>query len=81
MEFKDQLNKYMNELDCSAKTLAEVSTLSPTVVSRYRNGERVPSAGSEQIKKEDIITVLGCRELDKSNSEMYTVENSQKVMN
>ncbi|MBQ9065749.1 MAG: helix-turn-helix transcriptional regulator [Blautia sp.] len=51
MEFKDQLNQYMNTLNCSAKTLAEVSTLSPTVLSRYRNGERVPSAGSEQLKK------------------------------
>ncbi len=51
MEFKDQLNQYMDILNCSAKTLAEVSTLSPTVLSRYRNGERVPSADSEQMKK------------------------------
>ena len=29
--------------------------------------------GSDKIQKEDIITVLSCRELDKSNSEMYTV--------
>jgi hypothetical protein len=29
--------------------------------------------GSERIEKEDIIKVLGFRELDKSNSEMYTV--------
>ena len=29
--------------------------------------------GSRQIGKEDIIKALGCRELDKSNSKMYTV--------
>ena len=29
--------------------------------------------GSANIEKEDIIKVLGCRELDKSNSQMYTV--------
>ena len=29
--------------------------------------------GSADIEKEDIIKVLGCRELDKSNSQMYTV--------
>ena len=29
--------------------------------------------GSADIGKEDIIKVLGCRELDKSNSQMYTV--------
>lgn len=51
MEFKDQLNKYMADLNCSAKLLAEVSALSPTVLSRYRNGERVPFADSEQFKK------------------------------
>lgn len=28
---------------------------------------------SADIEKEDIIKVLGCRELDKSNSQMYTV--------
>ena len=49
MEFKEQLNAYMTILDCSAKTLAEVSGLSPTVLSRYRNGERIPSPGSEQL--------------------------------
>ena len=26
-----------------------------------------------KIEKEDIIRVLGCRELDKNNSQMYTV--------
>lgn len=51
MEFKEQLNAYMTILDCSAKTLAEVSGLSPTVLSRYRNGERIPSPGSEQLNK------------------------------
>lgn len=51
MEFKEQLNEYMTILDCSAKTLAEVSGLSPTVLSRYRNGERIPSPGSEQLYK------------------------------
>ncbi len=51
MEFKEQLNTYMTVLDCSAKTLAEVSNLSPTVLSRYRNGERIPAPGSEQLQK------------------------------
>ncbi len=51
MEFKEQLNTYMTVLNCSAKTLAEVSSLSPTVLSRYRNGERIPAPGSEQLQK------------------------------
>ena len=32
--------------------------------------------GSGKIEKEDIIKVLGCRELDKNNSQMYTVKDN-----
>lgn len=85
MEFKDQLNEYMNTLNCSAKTLAEVSTLSPTVLSRYRNGERVPSAESEQIKKlcYGISVIAGERghpELDEKTvtDAFLTILSSQK---
>ena len=59
MEFKELLNSYMKLLNCSAKTLAEVSDLSPTVLSRYRNGERVPGSDSKQLQKLSLgISVL-----------------------
>ena len=35
MNFADELNKYMELLDCSAKDICKATNLSPTIVSRY----------------------------------------------
>lgn len=43
MDFKDKLNAYIEQLNCSAEELAESSSLSPTSISRYRSGERLPN--------------------------------------
>lgn len=51
MNFKDVLNKYLEELNCSQKRLSKESNLSETVISRYRSGERTPRKNSEQLKK------------------------------
>ena len=72
MEFNQRLNDYIEELQCSAKDLAEASDLSATVVSRYRSGERVPAADSEQLKKlatgiANIAHSKGMHELDRES--------------
>lgn len=51
MEFRELLNQYIEQLQCSAKDLADATGLSQAVISRYRAGTRVPSADSEQMKK------------------------------
>ena len=48
MTFSEQLNKYISELNCTAKELTDVSGLSASVLSRYRTGSRVPTTDSEQ---------------------------------
>lgn len=50
MNFNERLKKYMDDVGCSSKRLAEASGLSPAVISRYRRGERTPGAESEQLK-------------------------------
>ena len=70
MEFKDRLNDYMVTLGCSAKTLAEASELSPTVLSRYRNGERQPAADSKQLQK--LCNGIGLLAEQKGNAELST---------
>ena len=50
MTFCEQLNEYILKIDCSSKELADTSTLSPTVISRYRNGERTPNIRSKQLE-------------------------------
>lgn len=49
MTFNEKLTEYMNTLDCTAKMLSESSGLSAATLSRYRSGERIPDAGSENL--------------------------------
>lgn len=49
MNFANILNKYIELLGCNAKELSDASGISPTVISRYRNNERVPKYPSEQL--------------------------------
>ena len=51
MNFNDQLNQYVDTLKCSSKELSEASKISPAVISRYRNGERIPKVNSIQLKQ------------------------------
>lgn len=51
MKFKEVLNKYLKELNCSSKKLSDESGLSESVISRYRSGERTPVKNSEQLNK------------------------------
>ena len=50
MEFKDILNGFIEELDCSGRELAQASGLSPATVSRYRSGERTPENQTDRDK-------------------------------
>lgn len=47
MRFCEQLNFYIEKLDCTAKELSERSGLSSSTLSRYRSGERVPEGSGE----------------------------------
>ena len=51
MEFYQLLDNYIKEIGCSAKDLAAESHVSASVISRYRSGERAPSADSSILKK------------------------------
>lgn len=50
MSFETLINHYLNILDCNANDLAIHSNISPSILSRYRSGERVPKYNSEKIK-------------------------------
>ncbi len=51
MNFKEVLNEYLKELNCSSKKLSNESGLDESVISRYRSGERTPVKNSEQLNK------------------------------
>ena len=47
MNFKEVLNKYLKELDCSSKKSSDKSKLSKSVISRYKNSERTPTKNNK----------------------------------
>ena len=63
MTFSEQLNKYISELNCTAKELTDVSGLSASVLSRYRTGSRVPTTDSKQFMQlvQGIATIANER--------------------
>lgn len=56
MTFCEALNLYITEFEISSKELAAVSGLSPATISRFRNGDRTPAAGSEALA--DLLDAL-----------------------
>ena len=67
MKFKEVLNKYLKELDCSSKKLSNESGLSESVISRYRSGERTPVKNSEQLNKLTKALFIIAKDSDKNN--------------
>ena len=72
MKFSDLLNKYLEEFNCSSKKLSELTNISPSVISRYRSGQRTPEADSIQV--ETIINVLF--ELSDKKYQKENIKNS-----
>ena len=75
MEFNEQLNTYIELLQCTAKELSDVSGLSPSVISRYRTGEREPDVESDNLIKlaQGIATIaLSRQQPDLSYDAIYS---------
>ena len=75
MKFNEVLNKYLEELDCTARKLSIESGLTGSVICRYRSGERTPIKNSEQLKK--LTTALFNIAKEKGKSK-YTLD---KIVN
>lgn len=72
MDFKDKLAEYIELLDCSAKDLCKSSGLSAATISRYRSGERIPEANTENLT--NLIEGIVCIAQNKKIADV-TVES------
>lgn len=63
MTFSEELNKYIEQINCSSKDLSNASELSSSVISRYRKGERTPALKSKQLEQ----LINGLYELSQNN--------------
>ncbi len=94
MKFCDVLNKYLNLIGCSSKDLANAAGLSESIVSRYKNGTRVPNStnlkkiskafemlSDNKYKMNDIYKEFNCI-FDSSNIDFEIVRgNLNKLIN
>lgn len=73
MTFNEQLNKYMEQFDCSSQDLVTASGLSSSVISRYRNGDRTPNVKSNQLEQLTVGLYKICcdKNIKKKQSEIY----------
>ena len=78
MTFQECLNSYIEELQCSGKELAGNSGVSETIISRYRKGDRVPTADSEYLKK--LSAGIARTALKKGKPEIKAEEVYQKFL-
>ena len=75
MKFNEVLNRYLKELDCTAKKLSNESGLTSSVICRYRSGERTPIKNSEQLKKLTTALFNIAKEKEKSKYTLDKIAN------
>ena len=75
MTFSEKLNNYIEQLGCSSRDLSNVSSLSSTVISRYRNGDRTPAIKSTQFEQLiDGVYKLSCdKKIKIDRKELYSI--------
>ena len=78
MNFCEQLNKYIEQLECSSKELVIASGLSSTVISRYRNGERTPNIRSKQLGQlvDGLYNISQNKNINLTRNEIYNALSS-----
>ena len=47
MFFHEKLNQFIEEIDCTAKDISDISGISAPTLSRYRSGTRTPDIDSD----------------------------------
>ena len=79
MTFCEQLNKYIEQIECSSQELVNASGLTTSVISRYRRGHRSPNIRSKQLEQlvDGLYKLSIQKELNITREEFYiTLSNA-----
>ena len=79
MNFREQLNEYIKQIDCSSKELVDTSGLTASVISRYRRGERCPNIKSKQLAQltDGLYRLFNNKNIKITREEIYdTLSNT-----
>lgn len=73
MNFNEQLNNYIEQINCTSKQLADTSNISAPVISRFRNGEKLPNSNTSQLDNLSygLSVLAGKKGLSLSKEEIY----------
>ena len=74
MTFCEQLNKYIEQVDCTSQELVNASGLSSTVISRYRRGDRRPNIRGKQLVQlaDGLYELSSSKKLNITRDEIYS---------
>lgn len=72
MRFDEKLNEYIDKIGCTAKELSELSGLSQTVISRYKNGQRVPDANNIEKLADGIAKLAGQKSISLTKNQVFS---------
>ena len=73
MEFKDRLSAYMDELNITVHELAQACSVSDAVISRYKNGSRIPDYSDRILENISrvILNAYNNSETSETNNRSY----------
>lgn len=78
MKFSEELNNYLQILNCSAQDLSNKTGLSPTLISRYLNDKRTPRIGSDYFQKivDGIYEISISSHINLDKDSIYNILNT-----
>lgn len=81
MKFNEVLKDYKNSLSCTQQELANACGLSPTVMSRYLSGARIPGTNSDKLEEiaKGIVTIALSKDLQDINYEEVFSKLSESI--
>lgn len=77
MTFSEQLNAFIEQIDCTGQDLARATGLGSSTISRYRSGERIPDADSTQLQ----CLIQGLNKLALENGVSLSAEELNDALN
>ena len=80
MKFNEIFNKYINLINCTSKDISNLSKLSESIISRYKNGTRVPNNDTIKRISKTLATLSNNKytELDILN-DFYNATNISNI--
>ena len=79
MKFNEILKKYILEISCSSKELSKESNLSESIISRYKNGTRIPNDAALEKLSKGLANLSEKYKAEEILNDFYNSDNVSKI--